>query len=188
MVLASNACSDNGTVSTDRTVEENAMGTDVVLATISRIEGAGIFRSDKRLLRRIAYVETADGKSPWNNGGIWNVTRTGFERTQNLSGLAGVRKEIKEQFSSDFVSTTNVESWEFLKFKNLNRPLWSALAARLLIYIEEQTVDLPTASDIDGQADFLQRLYNKSNGVEEFRKDVEELEKNESKVTFACSI
>lgn len=46
----------------DRTMEEEAVGADVVVATISKIESANAFPSDKRLLRKIAFVETADGK------------------------------------------------------------------------------------------------------------------------------
>ena len=38
-----------------------ARGTDVVLATVSLIQGSGIFPDDNRLLRRVAFVESRDG-------------------------------------------------------------------------------------------------------------------------------
>ena len=64
----------------DRTVEQGASGSDVVLA---KVESSGVFRdSDKRLLRRIAYVESRDGTTKPPNGGIWNVSRDAFENTQ----------------------------------------------------------------------------------------------------------
>ena len=169
----------------DRTVEVNAVGTDVVIATISKIEDAEIFPSDKRLLRRIAYVETADGESPpssGNDGGIWNVALEDFERTQDDPELADIRKEVNAAFSSDFISS-NVRSWEFLAYRDLNRPLWSALAARLLIHIAEKSVDVPTASDISGQAVFWKTYYNEAGDMEKFRVDVEQLERDEGKWT-----
>ena len=172
----------------DRTVEVNAVGTDVVRASISKIEDSEIFPSDKRLLRRIAYVETTDGESPpssGNNGDIWNVPLDDFELTQNDPDLADVRKEIDAKFSAEFLST-NARGWEFLTFRDLNRPLWSALAARLLIHISDKTVDIPTSSDIGGQADFWKTYYNEAGDVEKFRKDVEQLERDESELTPTC--
>jgi receptor-type tyrosine-protein phosphatase Q len=165
----------------DDTVIENAMGTDVVIATVSRIEKEEIFPWDKRLLRRIAYVETADGESPpssGNDGGIWNVALEDFERTQDDPELADIRKEVNAAFSSDFISS-NVRSWEFLAYRDLNRPLWSALAARLLIHKAEKSVDVPTASDISGQAVFWKTYYNEAGDMEKFRVDVEQLERDE---------
>lgn len=38
-----------------------ARGIDVVLATVSLIQGTGIFPDDNRLLRRVAFVESRDG-------------------------------------------------------------------------------------------------------------------------------
>jgi collagen type VI alpha len=132
-------------------------------------------------LRRIAYVETADGESPpssGNDGGIWNVALEDFERTQDDPELADIRKEVNAAFSSDFISS-NVRSWEFLAYRDLNRPLWSALAARLLIHKAEKSVDVPTASDISGQAVFWKTYYNEAGDMEKFRVDVEQLERDE---------
>ena len=84
----------------DRTVEEGAVGADVVVATISKIESANVFPSDKRLLRRIAFVETADGKRPCSS--IWNVSEEGFQRTKEDAFLANITAMINECFKSDF--------------------------------------------------------------------------------------
>ena len=78
----------------DLTVEAGATGTDVVLATISRLESASIFPSDRRLLRRIAYVETDDGRSSPSHGGIWSVNHALFQATKANESLAGKRADI----------------------------------------------------------------------------------------------
>ena len=176
----------------DRTVEVNAVGSDVVQATISKIEDAEIFTSDKRLLRRIAYVETADGESPpssGNDGGIWNVTFEDFQLTQNNQELASLRQTINNIFNDVFISTINLPNWERSTYEDLNRPLWSALAARLLlIHIAEKSVDIPIASNISGQAKFWKTYYNEAGDVEELINDVEQLERTESKITFTYNM
>ena len=45
----------------DRTIEEGAFGRSVVLATISRLQEAGVFSDTERFLRRVAFVESRDG-------------------------------------------------------------------------------------------------------------------------------
>ena len=176
----------------DDTVIENAMGTDVVIATVSRIEKEEIFPWDKRLLRRIAYVETADGESPpssGNDGGIWNVALEDFQLTQNNQELASYRQKIYDKFGDVFISTINQRNWERSTYEDLNRPLWSALAARLLlIHIADINVDIPTASDISGQAEFWKTYYNEDGNETKFINDVEQLERDESKTTFTYII
>ena len=166
----------------DRTVEENAVGADVVRASISKIEDADIFPSDKRLLRRIAYVETRDGEAPpntRNHGGIWRVGDTAFSRTRTVA--PSVRRNINAAFAVEFMES-NVNSWEALDFEDLNKPLWSALAARVVIYLAVQQgfANLPTASDIRGQAIFWQTYYNSDGDVQKFIDDVEQLTEDES--------
>ena len=72
----------------DLTLQLEAAGTDVVLASIGRIEQAGIFPSDNRLLRRVAFAETRDGVDSDTfragyNGGIWQVDEDIFNQTQD---------------------------------------------------------------------------------------------------------
>ena len=62
----------------DQTVTPEANGPEVVEMTVDRIEAACIFSEDKLLLRRLAYVESNDGKHPDTfrdgyHGGIWQV-------------------------------------------------------------------------------------------------------------------
>ena len=168
----------------DLTVVENAVGADVVLASIAKIEITGIFPSDKRILRRIAYVETADGVTPPPEpayGGIWNVKSENFAMTQEDMRLSFVLMEINIAFQAELL-LSGVGQWEDLEWEDLNRPLWSALAARLWIYLqqEEHLVPIPTSSDIIEQASFWNTYYNTDGDPDKFIDDVEQLELDES--------
>ena len=67
------------TLSADRTRVENSSGPEVVEAVVNIIRESCLFADDKRFLRRLAYVESEDGKAPKTyrpgyNGGIWQVS------------------------------------------------------------------------------------------------------------------
>ena len=163
----------------DRTVEEGAVGTDVVVATISKIESASIFPSDKRLLRRIAYVETADGEDPPSTGrygGIWNVRREKFQRTKGDQSLI---VEVNAAFEVEFSKLSlRGRDWNSVEWEDLNVPLLSALAARLLIH---RYSNIPTSSNIEGQASFWRRHYNTAGNENKFIQDVKDLDQDEGK-------
>ena len=171
----------NAVQAVDMTVVEGAVGTNVVIATIAKIEAAQVFDSDRRFLRRIAYVETRDGESPPagegdDYGGMWHVSRSDFERTQQDERLADTRKEIEQTFQE-------IEAWDTVKWEELNKPLWSALAARLVIRLAElnSMIDIPTSSDVKGQGVFWKNYYNEAGDVDRFQTDVETLTESESK-------
>ena len=164
----------------DRTTEEGASGADVVQATIAKIESSGVFEFDGRLLRRIAYVETVDGAVSPPSGGIWNVSVEAFVDTQQNYRTAPLRMKINSAFSSE-LDLSNVNSYESLNSQDLRRPLWSALAARLVLYlIERRTLgSVPTSSDVSGQAVFWSTYYGTEGDVNKFINDVQELEDDE---------
>lgn len=63
---------------TDKTRTPGEKGSDVVEAVVNLIKNSCIFPNDRMYLRRLAYVETADGLSlntyrPGYYGGIWQV-------------------------------------------------------------------------------------------------------------------
>ena len=160
----------------DLTVVPGAIGADVVTATISRIEDEAIFSTDRRLLRRIAFVETRDGENLSMGGGIWNVRQSDFARTM-LSDQA-ILARISQLLQMD--SNLNFATWSEVQFANLNIPLLSALAARLVIELAEMTFEpIPTSSDIVGQATFWRLRYNPDGDVDMFREAVEQLIQNE---------
>ena len=62
----------------DLTLQPGTSGSVVVEAVTDRIEASCVFPEDKMLLRRVAYVETFDGKDEKTyrdgyHGGIWQV-------------------------------------------------------------------------------------------------------------------
>ena len=63
----------------DDTMKPGAKGQDVVDSVLDRLTMLCVFSDDKLLMRRIAYVESADGASPNTfrdgyYGGIWQVS------------------------------------------------------------------------------------------------------------------
>lgn len=165
--------------SVDLTVEDFAAGTDVVMAAVSRLEYAQIFPSDSRLLRRIASVETDDGLRPPTSlaqGGIWNVNNSLFQQTLTDDLLSEKRTEIAASFPE-------VGHWGEVVWEDLSKPLWSALAARLILF---NISEIPSASDLAGQATFWKNFYNDDGDTAEFERKVQELIKEESKALAPC--
>ena len=70
-----------------------------------------------------------------------------------------------------------------VKWEELDKPLWSALAARLVILLAEldSMTDIPTSSDVKGQGVFWKNHYNEAGDVDRFQTDVETLTGSESK-------
>ena len=174
--------------SVDLTVVVSATGTDVVLATVSRLESAQIFASDNRLLRRIAFVETDDGLQPeetsLDQGGIWRVDYARFQQTTTNASLAEKRADIAAAFPE-------VGDWGATVWEDLSKPLWSALAARLVLFLAETsaaTGEIPGASDIEGQALFWRDVYNSDGDTAEFERRVYLLIEEESKAAQPSSL
>jgi hypothetical protein len=62
----------------DRTRQDRAVGPDIVQAVVDIIRESCIYPNDRVFLRRLAYVESRDGKNsntfrPNFYGGIWQV-------------------------------------------------------------------------------------------------------------------
>ena len=166
----------------DLTIEDGATGSDVVRASVAKIESSGLFLSDKRLLRRIAYVESRDGDilPSQSVGGIWRVPVGTFENLQLILPPA-TGDDISAAFASEFL-LSGIDGWESLEWEDLDRPIWSALVARLAIRVTEP---IPTSSDISGQASFWSRYYSTNGDVSKFIADIQELETEESK-SYSC--
>lgn len=122
-VTAENSCSS--CFDYTRTPETN--GSTVVETVIRLIQHSGIFTDDYGALQRIAWLETQYGQNqltyrPWHDGGIWNINQTGFS-TLNVSSqhVAMIQNEF-------------CFNWNEVVWTDLRKPLYSALAARLLIH------------------------------------------------------
>ena len=138
--------------------QANANGSAVVLLTIARIQQSGVFGSDNEMLRRIAFVETRDGSSSGTfregyNGGIWAVSESAFLSTQKIDAvnprLPAKLEQVKNRLEID---------WQSVQWSDLRRPLHSAIAARLVLYLAPRAI--PSASDITDQARFWAQHYN----------------------------
>ena len=153
--------------------EPGGSGSAVVLLTIARIQQSGAFADANELLRRIAYVETRDGTTEDTyregfDGGIWAVRQDALLNTQNTAAnqrLRGRFTAIRERFQIDWPSVT---------WRDLRRPLYSAIAARLVLFIAPASI--PQASDIVAQAEFWMRHYNPEGSTANFISAANELE------------
>ena len=142
---------------TDLTLEVNAFGESVVLATISRLDQLNIFTDDNQFLRRVACVESRDGLDPDTfrqgyNGGIWQVDERVFMETQDITthpiliSSGGIYERLLSTLGLDW----NIATWA-----DLRRPLLSAIAAR--IFFELAAEDIPDIGDVLGQGEFWKR-------------------------------
>ena len=156
-------------VAQDLTRVPNAKGRGVVDAVVDLIQESGIFPDDKRLLRRIAYVETKDGTgiNYRQNRGIWGVTRDMMLETKVDERLRSKRNEIFTTFNIDWIRVRSPPE--------LNKPLYSALAASL--FLSTITEPIPERGDIDGQAEYYRQHYPsvKRRKRQSFKEDINQL-------------
>ena len=85
------------------------------------------------------------------NGGIWAVSEGAFTSIQIDSDPFLVQKRVQ-------ILLTFGINWEALQWNELSKPLYSALAARLVLFTASQSI--PSDSDIIAQAQFWRQNYN----------------------------
>ena len=153
-------------------LEEGSNGTAVVLLSIAHIQQAAIFPDDNEMLRRIAYVETRDGSdsdtyNEGNYGGIWAVSEAAFNNTNDTSNalLALKHKQIVQHFGID---------WGRVQFSELRKPIYSALAARLVLFAAPRAI--PSRTNVTAQAQFWRENYNFAGSVDDFIGATKELQ------------
>ena len=162
----------------DDTRTPRATGADVVRAAVLQIAESRIFPEDRQLLRRIAFVESRDGTA--NNtfrrgyfGGIWQVSFRAYTETRNVLSLITLHDAIRDYFNIDWVQSTN--------WRDLEKPLFSALAARLFLSTQSSQ---PISSDVNEQAMYWDAYYNMPqgfpSGIEHFTQAVSVLQSQES--------
>ena len=131
----------------DKTLVPEAKGADVVRAVISKIEASSHFinfdpaPTSSSFMRAMAYVETRDGTTDDpNRGGIWNVAKDLFRRTQTDADgmLEIIIMQLNQTHHQNYIGPVD---WKNLTYNNLSTPLYSGLAVRLLIQLS--TVPLP---------------------------------------------
>ena len=155
----------------DSVLESGRYGTDVVLLSVAYVQQAALFADNSKLLQRIAYVETQDGSDreafkEGMKGGIWAVREDIFTRTQIGRDLL-VRK--REQIMLIFGI-----NWKGLRWSELSKPLYSALAAQLVLFNAQDSI--PSDSDVVAQAHFWRKNYNADGVIQDFINAAERLE------------
>ena len=162
----------NVTATTDLTLVEGENGADVVTACLSKLQLSKIFKSDNKIMRRIAYVETMDGLDSAGNmtdGGIWKLSFEKYERTKKLA--PSLLEKIKKLFGI---------SWKDTTFEDLKKPFYSALGARL--FLELVTESIPLSTDVLEQSSYWKEHYTSSNATQkDFQKRTYTLNSKESK-------
>ena len=159
----------------DLTSQPGTAGTAVVQATVARIQEAGIFPSDNRFLRRIAYVETRDGVDILTYrdgyfGGIWQVDEDIFKKTQDVATYPELLKtyqQVVNAFGVDWPTSTWADLW---------KPFFSALGVR--IYFTLISDPIPVPGDLQGQGEYWKSHYNRDEDetVQDFVDAVNEFE------------
>ena len=124
------------TQSRDLTTVPGANGVNVVRAVLSKLDASGIFEQSGNadltnvFLRNMAYVESRDGVDfdahlINMDGGIWKITARQFQQTQNLP----------PRYRHVYGAIVNYlgQDWRSVEYRDLAKPLYSGLAARLYL-------------------------------------------------------
>ena len=92
-----------------------------------------IFMDDNHFIKRVAMVETSLNIS--RKGGLWNVDECAFKATQTKrrenKQLAALHKTVRRTFGV---------TWSKIKYSDLRRPLYSVLAARIVLEMRERSI------------------------------------------------
>ncbi|XP_020604854.1 uncharacterized protein LOC110043706 [Orbicella faveolata] len=144
-------------------------GNAVVAEVVNKINNLGIFPNDHKFLCRVAWVESKYGQARGTYrsgyyGGIWQVDSIGYRETVIQKRLKKYWDQIKARLGIDWTKT---------QWQDLEKPLYSGLAARLFLV----RFRAPIPSDVLSQARYWKRYYNTSAGkgtVQKFIDDVEQ--------------
>ena len=111
----------------------------------------------KCLLRRIALVETRDGRSDNLPGGIWAVDKDKLKRVRSIRrGISRYASRIARTLCLHLTSTQIIEVLNTTTSTNI--PFYSGVAA--YVYLESLDVIIPGGYDIEGQARFWKDHYH----------------------------
>ena len=122
---------------------------------LDSLRDAGVFPDDKNFMRRLAFVMSRDGNASFklhNDGGIWQVSRYAFDDTKDE--LEHIRLPRKYQKLQD---TLRIKDWRNITMVDLEKPMYSALAARL--YLSNFAEAIPPSFKISKQQEYWWRFY-----------------------------
>ena len=126
---------------------------------------------DNNFLRRVAYVMSDFGRNMKGGGGIWQLPYMAFEDTMDTRAHARLPHKYERIWDAYGID------WKSVKYKDLDEPFYSALAARL--YLSNFPKHIPPADQVNEQAKYWKFQYMQGKGdFQSFLNKVSELEKN----------
>ena len=153
---------------------DDANGSCVVEAVLKQLDKSRIFQQDHRFMRRIAYVETRDGRERVHENvtetgchkrvGIWGITSSILQTMKNEMrnvehpDLNNVSRHICEAFG------VNMTGYERL---NLRNPLVSGIVAHFYLHYLTVVAGLQFPESIREQAYFWHFGYRKNDNFAE---------------------
>ena len=165
-----------GSMTTDQFVQivkgpltPGANGSDVVEAVISKLGLLENIGPDHRFMRRLAYVETRDGAVE-NEGGIWGVTNEMLIIRETLNDQTARGHTELNVATQDITSKCEVDLQSSLYMQQMSIPLYSGLAARLVLYLwnVSRREAIPLAGNVTGQARFWASQYHQGGDQQHF--------------------
>uniref|UniRef100_A0A914E3R1 VWFA domain-containing protein n=1 Tax=Acrobeloides nanus TaxID=290746 RepID=A0A914E3R1_9BILA len=173
-----------GVVAVDSTTVKQAIGTDVVRATLRRIEDTCIFPQDFLFMRRVAWQESKDGtyklSSNWANsigqGGIWQVDQVGLDevKNKNTAAMQSKKNSLLNQLQVDVNNLNRANG-------DLEIPINDGAVARLLV----SNFAAPIPIDLTAQANYWKQYYNTAAGagtVADFLNNMQTMPKCDSSI------
>ena len=135
---------------------EKASGEEVVNEAIDLVNKVG-FPDDKGFLKEIAKHESRLGKHRHTfrknyHGGIYQIDKIGFKKTQDVKSHPTLKKWYKK-----IKDITGID-WTKVKWKDLRKPSYSTLAARLYLV----TIPKLIPNTLKERSVYYKEHYNKS--------------------------
>jgi hypothetical protein len=135
---------------------EKASGEEVVNEAIDIVNKVG-FPDDKGFLKEIAKHESRLGKHRHTfrknyHGGIYQIDKIGFKKTQDVKSHPALKKWYKK-----IKDITGID-WTKVKWKDLRKPSYSTLAARLYLV----TIPELIPNTLKERSVYYKKHYNKS--------------------------
>ena len=139
----------------ERITTPYSSGPEVVDLCIEKLKSPVFNMPDETdFMRRVAYVMSDFGREVKGTGGIWQLSMTAFEDTMDTRAhyrLPPKYKKIWKAFGID---------WTLVKYDDLNKPFYSALAARL--YLSNFPEYIP--HQVSEQAEYWKFKYMRGKG------------------------
>ena len=157
--VVSSQCNTQGV---DRTLEDGSTGEDVVKATADKIRESGIFGDDHDFLRRMAKVESDNGRE-MGLGGIWRVD---FGILKDMDKFILSQQEtptLQSQFEEHFCFSWSANVTP-IEYRAMDVPLYSALT--VMVYLS--SIGQNISQNIEQQAKFWTKYLNRNGDKQEF--------------------